>query len=175
VLVKFESMGPDHYQLADDELSIVGARSGDSIALGDRMVVVIEDVAVLRRSVYGKRVVPEAVLEKLSEPAAKGEKAGLGDRARRFGSGRPERSRPERSQPGRRNPNSAARKGGSDAGARPSAGGGRPSGGGRPIGERLTVASGRPSAGGGRPGGGAGRPSGGGGGRPSGGKGGRRK
>jgi ribonuclease R len=67
VLVKFERMGPDHYELSEDELSIVGSRSGDTVALGDRMVVVIEDVAVLRRTVYGMRMVPEAVLSKLGE------------------------------------------------------------------------------------------------------------
>ena len=35
---------------------MVGARSGDAIALGDTMVVVIEDVAILRRTVYARRV-----------------------------------------------------------------------------------------------------------------------
>jgi ribonuclease R len=142
VLVKFESMGPDHYELSDDELSIVGSRSGDTISLGDRMVVVIEDVAVLRRSVYGKRVVPEAVLQKVSESGlggglglGKGEKGAPVQRARRFG-GRPERS--QSGPPGRRPAgNPAARKsgggrpsGGGSGGARPSAGsGGRSSGG----------------------------------------------
>jgi ribonuclease R len=67
VLVRFESMGPDHYGLAEDELSIVGSRSGDTISLGDRMAVVIDDVAVMRRTVYARRVVPEALLEKLGE------------------------------------------------------------------------------------------------------------
>ena len=35
---------------------MVGVRSGDAIALGDRMEIVIEDVAILRRSVYGRRL-----------------------------------------------------------------------------------------------------------------------
>ncbi|HEY4102960.1 MAG TPA: VacB/RNase II family 3'-5' exoribonuclease, partial [Polyangiaceae bacterium] len=47
VLIRYESMGPDQYQLAEDELSVVGARSGDTLALGDRVVVIIEDVAIL--------------------------------------------------------------------------------------------------------------------------------
>ena len=52
---------------------MVGARSGDAIELGDRMLVAIDDVAVLRRSVYGRRVVPEAVLRKLeSGPRRRG-------------------------------------------------------------------------------------------------------
>ena len=53
VLLKHESMGPDHYEMAEDELSVVGARSGDTISLGDRLAVVIEDVAILRRQVLG--------------------------------------------------------------------------------------------------------------------------
>lgn len=55
VLIRFEALGPDRYELSDDELSLVGARSGDSVTLGDRVQVMIEDVAVLRRTVYGKR------------------------------------------------------------------------------------------------------------------------
>jgi ribonuclease R len=137
VLVKFESMGPDHYQLSEDELSVVGSRSGDTIALGDRMVVVIEDVAVLRRSVYGKRVVPEAVLEKLSEPAEKGEKGAragaAAGRPRRFG-GRPERQ--QSGPPGRRPANSAARKSGGRGGSRPSGGGSAGAGGRASAGKR---------------------------------------
>jgi ribonuclease R len=64
VLVRFEAMGPDRYEMGDDEISVVGSRSGDVIALGDRMVVAIDDVAVLRRTVYARRVVPEAILRK---------------------------------------------------------------------------------------------------------------
>jgi ribonuclease R len=72
VLVRFESMGPDHYSLGEDEISIVGSRSGDAISLGDRMAVVIEDVAVMRRTVYARRVVPEALLNQLGEPGSGG-------------------------------------------------------------------------------------------------------
>ena len=67
VLVRYEAMGPDQYSLADDELSVVGARSGDTIALGDRVLVTIEDVAILRRQTYGRRIPPEALLEKLKD------------------------------------------------------------------------------------------------------------
>lgn len=99
VLVRFESMGPDRYEISQDELSVVGARSGDSIALGDRMVVVIEDVAVLRRTVYARRVVPDAVLEKVGEGAApqRGRKKVVeAEPRRRFGKGRPDK--PERAR-----------------------------------------------------------------------------
>jgi ribonuclease R len=55
VLVRFESLGSDEYRLDDDELRVYGVRSGDVIALGDRMQVFIEDVAILRRTIYGRR------------------------------------------------------------------------------------------------------------------------
>jgi len=71
VAVKFEALGPDHYELAEDEVSVVGLRSGDRIELGARMLVTIDDVAVLRRSVYGRRVVPEAVLRKVESGAGR--------------------------------------------------------------------------------------------------------
>src|SRR5262249_15418654 len=56
VLVKAEDLGRDRYELDDDGMRMVGARSGDAIALGDPMEIVIEDVAILRRTVYGKRL-----------------------------------------------------------------------------------------------------------------------
>jgi ribonuclease R len=58
VLVRLESLGPDDYQLDDDGLRVVGARSGDRVALGDRMPVSIEDVSIVRRTVYGRRLAP---------------------------------------------------------------------------------------------------------------------
>jgi ribonuclease R len=60
VLVKAEALGQDRYELDDDSMRMVGVRSGDAIALGDKMEVVIEDVAILRRTVYGRRVGAEA-------------------------------------------------------------------------------------------------------------------
>jgi ribonuclease R len=56
VLVRMESLGADRYELDDEKLRVIGTRSGDRIALGDRMLVEIEDVSVLRRTVYGRRV-----------------------------------------------------------------------------------------------------------------------
>ncbi|MFZ5895896.1 MAG: ribonuclease R family protein [Myxococcota bacterium] len=105
VLVRFEAMGPDRYELSEDELSVVGSRSGDTIALGDRMVVVIEDVAILRRTVYARRVVPEAVLEMVSEaaPPARGRKKVVQIEARpgRFGERRGLKVHAERPHGGR--------------------------------------------------------------------------
>ncbi len=84
VLVRFEAMGPDRYEVGDDEISVVGSRSGDVIALGDRMVVSIDDVAVLRRTVYARRVVPEAILRKFEANVPPSER-GRGSGARRRG------------------------------------------------------------------------------------------
>jgi ribonuclease R len=67
VMVRFESMGPDRYDASDDALSIVGQRSGDRVSLGDRITVVIEDVALLRRTIYGRRVPPAQVLNAAGE------------------------------------------------------------------------------------------------------------
>jgi ribonuclease R len=67
VLVRYEAMGPDHYSLSEDELSVVGSRSGDTISLGDRLEVTIEDVAILRRQTYGRRIPPDALLEQLKD------------------------------------------------------------------------------------------------------------
>ncbi len=65
VLVRYEALGPDRYEVSENELSAVGQRSGDTVSLGDRVQVEIEDVAILRRTVYARRVVPAAVLERI--------------------------------------------------------------------------------------------------------------
>src|SRR6478735_6577706 len=94
VLIKYESMGPDHYEMSEDELSVVGTRSGDTVSLGDRIAVVIEDVAILRRQVLARRVVPDEVLKTLDsdesespkphesaeKPGARGPRRGPGAR-----------------------------------------------------------------------------------------------
>jgi len=56
VLVRAEALGSDRYELDDEGMRMVGARSGDAIALGDPMEVIIEDVAILRRTVYARRL-----------------------------------------------------------------------------------------------------------------------
>src|SRR5262249_32562092 len=76
VLVKMEDLGADRYQLDDDGLRIVGARSGDTVALGDRIRVTVTGVAIRRRSVYGRRVGAGAGA---SAGASAGGRAGAGD------------------------------------------------------------------------------------------------
>jgi len=84
VLVRFEVLGPDRYEAGDDEISVVGARSGDTVTLGDRMLVTIEDVAILRRAVYARRVVPEALLAELGEGRPERRGKGRGEPPRRL-------------------------------------------------------------------------------------------
>jgi ribonuclease R len=68
VLVKLEELGRDDYELDDNELAVVGRRSGDRVSLGDRMTIEVIDVSVLRRTVYGRRLVSTAANEQ--RPAA---------------------------------------------------------------------------------------------------------
>jgi ribonuclease R len=92
VLVRYDALGPDHYEPSDDELHVVGARSGDRVALGDRIVVQIEDVAVLRRSVYARRIPPESVM------GASDQRRGRRPRADQ----RPRGQKPEPARPAKR-------------------------------------------------------------------------
>ena len=89
VLVRYDALGPDFYELGDDELSAVGLRSGDRVELGDRIVVSIEDVAVLRRTILAKRVVPEKL--SLADRKGRGKRSRESDR----------RKPPPRKEPGR--------------------------------------------------------------------------
>jgi ribonuclease R len=93
VMIRLDALGPDHYNLSDDELCVVGARSGETISLGDPVRVVIQDVSILRRQVYGRRS-PETV------------------RPRRGGDARRARSQPgvTKPQPPRRRPTARAGK-----------------------------------------------------------------
>ena len=55
VLVRLEDLGHDHWEVDDDALRVVAARSGEVIALGERIRVEIADVSMLRRTVYARR------------------------------------------------------------------------------------------------------------------------
>jgi ribonuclease R len=56
VLVRLEDLGGDRYEVDDEGMRVVAARSGEAILLGDRMMLEVIDVAILRRTVYGRRV-----------------------------------------------------------------------------------------------------------------------
>jgi ribonuclease R len=83
VLVRFESMGPDRYIASDDGLSMVGQRSQDRISLGDRLTLVIEDVGLARRTVFGRRVPPTRVIDAAEQLVASSPEGDDGQRRRR--------------------------------------------------------------------------------------------
>jgi ribonuclease R len=56
VLIRFESLGKERFELSDNELFLVAPRSGDTIQLGDKLTLEIEEVSLLRRTVYGRRL-----------------------------------------------------------------------------------------------------------------------
>jgi ribonuclease R len=57
VLVRLEGLGSDRYEFAESDLSIIGSQSGESITLGDRMRVRVDDVSILRRQITASRVI----------------------------------------------------------------------------------------------------------------------
>jgi len=60
VLVTMDALGGDAYEMDDLGLRAVGMRSGERVELGDTLWVEIEDVSLVRRSVYGRRVFDES-------------------------------------------------------------------------------------------------------------------
>jgi len=121
VLVRYEALGPDHYEATEDELSAVGLRSGDRISLGDRMLVEIEDVAVLRRSTFGRRVLPQNVLDRIEggfaqESGRRGRRSATPAGAARASDARPNRSAGDRSRGAQRPDRGSPKKGRSGAG-----------------------------------------------------------
>lgn len=129
VLVRLEDLGAD-YQIEDDGLMATSSRSGDAIRLGDRMLVQISDCAILRRTVYAKRVRNAA--EQADDRLARNEAADRG--ARRGGViGRPGGRPAFGGGAGRPGERGAKGKGkGRDDRAASSGGGGGGGGGGRP-------------------------------------------
>jgi ribonuclease R len=63
VLIRTEDLGAD-WTIEDDGLMATSGRSGDSLRLGDRLLVTIADVALLRRQVTGRRVAHESRKER---------------------------------------------------------------------------------------------------------------
>ena len=78
VLVRLEDLGHDHWEVDEDALRVVAARSGDVIALGERIRVEISDVSILRRTVYARR--SAGATERSARRGDKGREKGRGDR-----------------------------------------------------------------------------------------------
>jgi len=78
VLVRYEAMGNEPYELDEEGLCAIGQRSGDVVRLGDRMVVRIDDVSIERRTVYGKRLAALTMEVREGEGPPKQRKRGQG-------------------------------------------------------------------------------------------------
>ena len=160
VLIRLEDLGHDHWEVDDDALRVVAARSGDVMALGDRVFVEIIDAAILRRTVYAKRVGGEAGdgASAPRHPDGRGGREGRpGDgKARPRGDGRkpgaPARpglhSRapmPDRKKPshGGAKGKSASKAGGGKSSGGPKGGGGKSSGGAKSSGGRKSSGKGK--------------------------------
>jgi ribonuclease R len=108
VLVRLEDLGQDRYEVDDDALRVVAARSGDVVALGDRLVVEIADAAILRRTVYARRVGGDSQGKRPRRPEAKRDGAGREGRGRdgreraKAQKGRPQEERRKLERAGRR-------------------------------------------------------------------------
>ena len=85
VLIRYEDLGGDRYELDDTGLRAVGERSGDAIQLGDKMLIEIADVSLLRRTVYGKRIGREPQLGKGRSPQGRVKRGKSAPRPQRGG------------------------------------------------------------------------------------------
>lgn len=120
VLVRLEDLGHDHYEVDDEALRVVAPRSGDVVALGDRMTVEVIDVSILRRTVYGKRAPADAEAGRgptrirrepgrRASPAQRAERHDSSD-ASRSADGRQSHRTSPRSQPASRKKHPTAKK-----------------------------------------------------------------
>lgn len=69
VMIPFDELGPDEYELDELEIGVVGRRSGERIMMGDKLTVIVTDAAVLRRTVYAKRLYNEDDFDFEREPS----------------------------------------------------------------------------------------------------------
>jgi len=144
VMVRIEDMGPD-YQVEDDGLMATSSRSGDAIRLGDRMMVQVTDAAILRRTVYARRVRREGEVEVEGERFGGGGGGGGGGKRGKGGPRRPERPGESRGgdRPGQgRGDRPGQRRGGGGPGASADGRGGKGQGKGKSS--KLGPTGGRP-------------------------------
>jgi ribonuclease R len=123
VLVRLEDLGGDQWTVDDDALKVVAGRSGDVVALGDRVVVEIIDAAIMRRTVYGRRIGGEGEAGRSKD----GGRKPLTREERRGGGSKRPRDHRDKGKPGR--PGQAGQAGRNDK--KPGGPPGRPSFGGK--------------------------------------------
>jgi len=59
VMIQYEALGPDQYETDEDELGVIGKRSGERIMLGDTVPLRIDDISIVRRTVYAQRLLSD--------------------------------------------------------------------------------------------------------------------
>lgn len=86
VMIKVEDLGGD-FQIEDDGLTATSGRSGEAIRLGDRLMVDVTDVAILRRTIYARRVGAGARQDSFARGKPSGKQRGFDPRdgSPRFG------------------------------------------------------------------------------------------
>lgn len=100
VMVKLEDLGRERYELADNELSYIGKRSGERVALGDIIVMEVTDVSILRRTVYARRMTSGSEYDSEQQREQEGDGLTAQRRGRRPRAGRA----PSRASRGERGP-----------------------------------------------------------------------
>ncbi len=93
VMVRYEDLGGDRYELDDTGLRAVGSRSGDAVQLGDAMLVEISDVSLVRRTVYAKRIGGDERTRSRKAPKHKTDRGNKGNRKQRFTSNKGRKGR----------------------------------------------------------------------------------
>jgi len=64
VMIPYEALGSDQFELDEDELGVIGKRSKEHIMLGDELNVEIRDVSLVRRTVYATRLTADGAAER---------------------------------------------------------------------------------------------------------------
>lgn len=60
VMIPYEALGADQFELDEDELGVIGKRSKEHIMLGDELNVEIRDISLVRRTVYATRLTADS-------------------------------------------------------------------------------------------------------------------
>jgi len=64
VMIPYEALGTDQFELDEDELGVIGKRSKEHIMLGDELHVEIRDISLVRRTVYATRLTADGKTER---------------------------------------------------------------------------------------------------------------
>lgn len=60
VMIAFDQLGSEAFEVDEQELGVIGVRSGEHLMLGDEIRLVVIDVGIERRTVYGRRLTSDS-------------------------------------------------------------------------------------------------------------------